>query len=123
MFRRLLIVLALSLAPLAAASAQDVAEGEKIYKRLCSTCHIVAKEGPARQGPTLFGVVGRKAGSVEGFKYSEANKKSDKTWTKEALDPYLTDPRAVVPGTIMAFAGIRKAEERAALIAYLETLK
>lgn len=108
--------------PLAAA-AQDTAEGEKIYKRLCSTCHIVAKEGPTRQGPTLFGLIGRKAGSVEGFRYSEANKKSDLVWTPEILDKYITDPRAVVPGTTMAFAGLRKADERAALIGFLQTLK
>lgn len=105
------------------AQGQGAADGEKVYKRLCSTCHIVAKEGPTRQGPSLFGLIGRKAGTIEGFRYSDANKKSDLTWSPETLDKYLTNPRDVVPGTTMAFAGIRKADERAALIAFLLTLK
>ena len=123
--RSIVLAAFLAYAALAAApaQAQDAADGEKIYKRLCSTCHIVAQEGPTRQGPTLFGVVGRKAGSIEGFRYSEANKKSSLSWTPETLEKYLTDPRAVVPGTTMAFAGIRKPEERSALITYLQTLK
>jgi len=121
--RSLFLAAALAVIGPLSAAAQDAAEGEKIYKRLCSVCHIVAKEGPTRQGPTLFGLVGRKAGSVEGFRYSEANKKSDLVWSPEILDKYITDPRAVVPGTTMAFAGLRKADERAALIAFLATLK
>jgi cytochrome c len=106
-----------------ALAAGNAAEGEKIFKRSCSSCHVVAKDGPKRLGPTLFGVVGRHSGSVEGFRYSEANKKSDVTWTPEVLDKYLVDPKKFMPGTNMAFAGLKKDEERANLIAYLETLK
>lgn len=121
--RRMFLAALAALAVAAPAVAQDAAEGEKVYKRLCSTCHLVAKEGPTRQGPSLFGLVGRKAGTIEGFRYSDGNKKSELTWTPETLDKYLTNPREMVPGTTMAFAGIRKAEERAALIAFLQSLK
>lgn len=106
-----------------AQAAGDAAAGEKVFKRFCTTCHIATEKGSPRQGPTLWGVVGRKAGSVEGFRYTSANKNSGLTWTPEELDKYLTDPRAVVPGTAMAFAGVKNPEERANLIAYLATLK
>ncbi len=105
------------------ARADDAQDGEKIFKRVCAACHTNTAGGPKRIGPTLFGVVGRHSGSVEGFRYSEANKKSGIVWTPENLDKYLTDPKAMVPGTIMAFAGLKKAEERKDVIAYLSTLK
>jgi len=121
---RILLLLPLMLFALPAAAQTGNAEnGEKIFKRYCMTCHITAAKGPSRQGPTLFGLVGRHSGSVEGFRYSEANKKANITWEPGILDKYLTEPRVVVPGTSMAFAGVRKADERADLIAYLATLK
>ncbi|HJQ61136.1 MAG TPA: cytochrome c family protein [Vineibacter sp.] len=120
--RRLPIVVSLLLAPVAA-YAQDAAEGEKVFRRQCFICHTVDKGGPTKQGPNLFGIVGRKTGTIEGFKYTEANKKADITWTSETLDPYLTNPRKVIPGTNMAFAGLAKPEDRKNLISYLETLK
>lgn len=107
----------------AAMAAGDPAEGEKVFKRVCTTCHIATKDGPKRPGPTLFGVVGRKSGTVDGFRYSEGNKNANIVWSTDNLDPYLADPKKVVPGTIMAFAGVKKPEERADLIAYLATLK
>lgn len=103
--------------------AADAAEGEKVFRRFCTACHITTAEGPKRLGPTLAGLVGRKSGTVEGFRYSEANKNANITWSAQTLDPYLKDPKAVVPGTIMAFAGVKKDDERANLIAYLQTLK
>ena len=106
-----------------ALAAGDAGEGEKVFKRVCSSCHIPTAEGPKRLGPTLFKVVGRKSGSVEGFRYSKANESANIVWSTENLDPYLTDPKKVVPGTTMAFAGVKKAEERADLIAYLASLK
>ena len=104
-------------------AAGDAAEGKKVFTRVCGACHTDQANGPRKLGPTLFGVVGRKAGSVEGFRYSDANKKSGITWTPEVLNEYLKDPRAKVPGTIMAFAGLKNDTERQNVIAYLETLK
>jgi len=106
-----------------AAIAQDAAEGEKVFRRQCFICHTVEKGGPTKQGPNLFGLVGRKTGSVEGFRYTNANKNADITWSPETLDPYLTNPRKVIPGTNMAFAGLSKEDDRKNLIAYLQTLK
>ena len=114
-------VLFLASAP--AMAAGDAAAGEKVFRRSCMACHSATKDGPKRLGPTMFGVVGRKSGSVEGFRYSEANKKSNVTWTPEALDKYLADPKGMIPGTTMAFAGLKKDSDRADLVAYLETLK
>lgn len=106
-----------------AQAAGDAAEGEKVFKRACATCHIVTKEGPKRLGPSLFEIAGRKTGTVEGFRYSEANKNANIVWSPETLEPYLADPKKVIPGTIMAFAGLKKAEDRANVIAYLVSLK
>jgi cytochrome c len=111
-------------APLSApVQAADAAAGETVFRRLCAACHIVTAEGRRGVGPTVFGVVGRKAGSVEGFRYSAAKRDATLVWTPETLDPYLTNPREFMPGTTMAFAGIRSAEDRANVIAYLQTLK
>lgn len=107
----------------AASAAGNPAEGDKVFKRVCSVCHIATKDGPKRLGPSLSGVIGRKSGSVDGFRYSEANKNANIVWSEETLDPYLADPKKIVPGTTMAFAGVKKPEERADLIAYLATLK
>ncbi|MCZ8122066.1 MAG: c-type cytochrome [Tagaea sp.] len=105
------------------AAAADAAAGEQVFRRLCTACHIATAEGRRGVGPTLFGVVGRKSGSVDGFRYSTANQNANLVWTPEVLDKYLTNPREVVPGTIMAFAGIRNDADRANVIAYLQTLK
>ncbi|HUA53974.1 MAG TPA: cytochrome c family protein [Candidatus Sulfotelmatobacter sp.] len=105
-----------ALAP-AAGRAQD--EGETIFKRNCFVCHTV-EPGKNKIGPSLAGVVGRPAGTAPGFSYSEANKNSHVTWTESTLDTYLTDPRKFIPGTKMVFAGLKKPEERQALIAYLK---
>ncbi len=105
------------------ALAADAAEGEKVFRRFCTACHITTAEGPKRLGPPLAGIVGRKTGTIEGFRYSEANRNATITWSAQTLDPYLKDPKAVIPGTIMAFAGVKKDDERENLIAYLVTLK
>jgi cytochrome c len=105
------------------AHAADAAEGQKVFNRICGACHIATAEGAKKLGPTLFGVVGRHSGSVEGFRYSQANKNANIVWTPEVLDKYLLDPKATVPGTIMAYAGLKKDEDRQNVIAYLQTLK
>lgn len=104
------------------AHAQDAAAGETVFKRQCAICHAVV-QGKNMIGPSLAGIVGRKAGTVPNFRYSAANRDSGITWDAAQLDPYLTNPKAVIPGTIMAYAGQKDAKQRADLIAYLETLK
>jgi cytochrome c len=109
-----------------AAAAPARADGDPVVGKtkfaICSICHTV---DPAKKGigPTLFGVVGRKSASVEGYAYSDAMKAADKTWDAATLDVYLTSPKTLVPGTKMAFPGLPKAEDRANVIAYLATLK
>lgn len=107
----------------AAMPAGDAAAGEQIFRRLCTACHIPTATGPRRLGPPLFGVVGRHSGSIPGFTYSQANRNADVTWTPEVLFEYLKNPRAFIVGTTMSFAGIRDDQERANVIAYLQTLR
>jgi cytochrome c len=103
------------------ALAADPAAGEKIFKTQCGICHAVVA-GQNRIGPTLFGVVGRPAGSVPGFNYTADHKKLGITWDAANLDKYLTNPRAMVPDTSMVYAGLKNDTERADLVAYLEML-
>ncbi len=106
------------------AQAQDVAAGERLFKRHCGICHIAEKDSTRRlQGPNLFGLIGRKAGTIEGFRYSEANKNSGIVWSAETLEPYLADPREVIKGTTMAFVGVKKPDERKAIIEFLGAQK
>ena len=109
-------------AVVAAARAQDAAAGERVFKSQCSTCHA-AVPGKNLVGPSLAGLFGRKAGEVPGFRYSAANKAADITWDAASLDPYLANPKAVIPGTSMLYAGLKNDGQRADLIAYLATLK
>jgi cytochrome c len=104
----------------AALAAGDPAQGEKVFNK-CKVCHDV-KEEKNKIGPYLIGVVGRKAGSVEGFSYSEAMKDSGIVWDDATLDKYLADPKAVVPHTKMAFVGLSSEADRQNVIAYLESL-
>lgn len=97
----------------------DAAHGEKVFTQ-CKACHV-AEKGVNRIGPSLWGVVGRPAGSIAGYKYSDANKNSGITWTDNELFAYLEAPRKVVPGTKMSFAGLRQPQDRADVIAYLKT--
>ena len=124
MIKHILAASAFSL--LAAASpalAQDAAAGEAVFKRVCATCHNATVEGPRKLGPTLHGVVGRKVASVEGFRYSTAKRDANLVWTPDKLDPYLLNPREFMPGTTMAYAGLKSDGDRANVIAYLATLK
>lgn len=98
----------------------DAAEGEKLFRQ-CRACHTIEEGEPNRIGPNLYGVVGRPVASVEGFRYSNAMKNHGGEWTIARLDEFLQNPRAAIRGTNMAFAGLRKDEDRADLIAYLKT--
>ena len=104
------------------AVAQDAAAGERVFKIQCGACHA-AVAGKNMVGPSLFGVVGRKTGQVEGFRYSAGNKAAEVTFDAATLDRYLVAPREVVPGTTMPYAGLKNEQQRKDLIAYLETLK
>lgn len=95
----------------------DADRGKALYEK-CAACHRFDDE--RADGPTLKGLFGRKAGSLEVFRYSAAMKRSDVTWDRAALDRFLADPQAFIPGNRMAFAGIADAADRADLIAYIE---
>ena len=86
----------------------------------CKVCHQVGETAKNGVGPVLNGIVGRKAGSVEGYNYTPANKNSGLTWDAATLKDYLKNPRAKIPGTKMVFAGIKNEKERADLWAYLK---
>ena len=103
-------------AVLAAAAPGDAKKGEEVYSR-CLACHALAYD---RTGPRHCGLFGRKAGSVKGFAYSDAMKRSKIVWNAKTLDTFIADPMRTIPGTAMGYAGVRDARERADLIAYLQ---
>ncbi|WP_298301202.1 cytochrome c family protein [uncultured Erythrobacter sp.] len=96
----------------------DAAAGETVFAQ-CRTCHLI-DEGKNGVGPSLYGVIGRTAGTIEGFRYSDANANSGVTWTPEVMFEYLEAPREFMPGTRMAFPGLKNPQDRADVIAYLE---
>lgn len=105
------------------ALAQDVALGEQVFKK-CKACHMIGPKAKNRLGPILNNIVGRKAASMDGFKYSKAMLKAAEDgliWTEENLDAYLVKPREMVPKTRMVFPGLPKGEDRINVIAYLKT--
>jgi cytochrome c len=95
--------------------------GADAFKRACSVCHTVEPNAPVRQGPNLSGIYGRASGQVAGFKYSEALAGAKLTWDDATLDRWLTNPTAMVPGTIMVYRQ-REQEKRAEIIAYLKSV-
>ena len=99
------------------------AKGQALFKKFCLQCHsTAAAEGQSKTGPNLAGLLGRTAGTAEGYAFSPANKASGIVWTAESLDTYLINPKKMIPGTKMVFAGMKKEGERKDLIAYLSTL-
>ena len=100
------------------AHAQDVAAGKTSFNK-CMACHAIGEGAKNKVGPELNGLDGRKAGSVEGYSYSEANKNSGITWNAAQFKDYIKNPKAKVPGTKMAFAGITKESENDNLWAYV----
>jgi len=104
------------------AHAQDVAAGETTFK-LCQPCHSVGEEAKNRVGPALNGLEGRKAGTVDGFSYSDANKESGIVWSEASFKDYIKDPRAKIPGTKMIFPGVKDEQRATDLWAYLAQYK
>jgi cytochrome c len=115
----LIAVTLLICASAASSRAQEAASGEKAFA-VCRACHQIGPGAKNGLGPVLNGVLGRKAGTYEGYAYSAANKDSGIVWTLEELDKYLTNPQAVVPHTKMIFPGIKDEQKRKDVIAYLE---
>ena len=121
--KRLLILAGTALIAFTAqASAEgDPANGEKVFRK-CAACHAVGEDARNKVGPQLNGVIGRDWGTIEGYKYSSSLMEGageGRTWDVETLDAYLLKPRDVIPKGRMAFAGLRKDEDRADVIAYL----
>ena len=104
----------------ATAMAQDVAAGKTSFNK-CLACHAIGDGAKNKVGPELNGLDGRHSGSVEGYNYSDANKKSGITWNKETFLEYIKDPKAKIPGTKMVFAGIKNENEANNLWAYVSS--
>lgn len=94
-------------------------DGATLFRQQCGTCHSLDPNASARQGPNLSGVFGRRAGSVQGFRYSPGFAKADFAWDEAHLDAYLTNPQSVIPGGVMPYRQ-GKAEVRTAIIGYLK---
>jgi cytochrome c len=102
-----------------AAVAQDPAAGERVFAQ-CRACHQIGETAKNAIGPVLNGLFGRKAGTVEGYSYSDANKNSGITWDEPTFTDYIKDPKAKVPGTKMIYAGLKDEARIRDLIAYLK---
>ncbi len=102
-----------------AASAQDAANGEKVFAQ-CRACHQIGESAKNAVGPHLNGLFGRKAGTVEGYSYSAANKNSGITWDEATFTDYIKDPKAKIPGTKMVYAGLKDEQRIKDLIAFLK---
>lgn len=111
---------ALALSASALADDDMTALGEKVYKK-CRACHPL-EAGKRKLGPSLYGMYGATAGMVEGIPYSPALKNSGIVWNDETLDAFLTNPKKFIPGSRMSFPGLKKAEDRAAIIALIKGL-
>jgi cytochrome c len=116
---RLLIVFGALASMLAPARAQDVGAGDRVFGQ-CRACHQVGETARNTMGPHLNGLFGRKAGTVEGYAYSPANKASDIVWSDETFRDYIKDPRGRMPGTKMIYAGLKEEGRISDLIAYLK---
>ena len=99
-------------------ASTSAADGAKVFKK-CAACHSVAQGGANKIGPALWNVLGRKAGSVPGYKYSKAMLAHEKSWSFEEMDGFLTKPKDWIKGTKMSFAGLKNAKDRAAVILYM----
>lgn len=124
-FARFALIAGLQLVAAPAFAADgDPKEGEEVFKA-CRACHQTGPTAKNALGPVLNGILGRKAGTIEGFNYSPANLKAGEdgwVWTEENLNKYLENPRTAMPGNRMAFAGVKDEQDRRDVIAYLKTL-
>jgi cytochrome c len=107
-----------SLIAASGAPAQDIAAGKTSFNK-CLACHAIGEGAKNKVGPELNGLDGRKSGTAEGYSYSDANKNSGISWSKDVFLEYIKDPKAKIPGTKMAFAGIKNEREANDLWAYI----
>ena len=110
-------------AGVAAADPELVAAGEKVFKK-CKACHQVGEGASNKVGPVLNGLIGRTAGTVDGFKYSKSMKEHGENglvWNEETVEAYLADPKGYIPKNKMSFAGLKKSEDVKAVLAYIES--
>ena len=117
--RSLVLVLGAGIFAIVPGYAQDAASGEKIFVQ-CKACHQIGENAKNAVGPVLNGLFGRKAGMIEGYSYSSANKNSGITWNEETFREYIKDPKAKIPGTKMAFAGLKDPKQIDDIVAYLK---
>jgi len=96
-------------------------DGPTLFKQQCATCHTDNLSDPVRQGPSLFNIIGRRAGTAAGFQYSAAFGKADFVWDEAKIDAWMTNPQEMIPGAVMAYRQA-KPEIRSAIIAYLKEL-
>ena len=101
-------------------SAGTIEHGQNVFKK-CSACHVVAKGGKNKIGPALYGILGRKSGSITDYKYSKALTAHGKVWSYEEMNAYLLKPQAHIKGTKMAFAGLKSEKDRASVILYMNS--
>ena len=114
------IAIIIFLGGIGGAQAQDAAAGERVFAQ-CRACHQVGETAKNGVGPALNGLFGRKAGTVEGYNYSPANKNSGLTWDEATFREYIKDPRGKVPGTKMVYAGLKDEQRINDLVAYLKS--
>ena len=117
----LLSLLWLGIMPLTVLAECDTAAGKKQFNK-CAACHSM-EAGTQMMGPSLHGLMGREVGSLPGFMFSPAMEEADFVWSESTLSAFLEKPMQYVPGTVMPFGGIRKEEQRAALVCYLKNSK
>jgi len=103
----------------ASAQSGNEARGERLFNQQCKACHTLDKDGARTVGPNLHGLIGRKAGSTEGFSSSDAMKASGIVWDDKTLVEYLKNPKGRVPGTKMVYAGLKQEAQQADMIAFL----
>jgi cytochrome c len=119
MMKRWVIAGIALVASTATSVAQDAGAGEQVYKRFCLACHDIGEAAKTKLGPVLNGIEGRQAGTIEGFNYSNANKSSGIVWSTESFSKYIRAPMQEMPGTKMAFVGIKNDKDIADLWSYL----
>jgi cytochrome c len=114
---------ALCVAEASAGKAADAVKGQRVFQSQCSICHSIARSGVTVIGPTLFAVVGRKAGAIKGYTYSKAMLGSGVVWSKDKLRVYLPQPQKTIPGIKMTYPGLKDSGKLDDLIEFLATSK